>query len=186
MDHMVNILLAVCEILKPVPKLLKDSISIKSKDLKASKPALGDILITKVGKGFIFTVVMKNPLFDKINHQILIRSLRNLQIALIKHGLYNFCVAKKGNELDNLNIKLYLMKELSDCPDTITLCKGNIEVPTEDKWDEMIKEAHCTLVGGHKEEVKIYIKQTIQSFSRNRAHQLGKYRFEKNAIKVIE
>ncbi|CAD6240874.1 GSCOCG00012587001-RA-CDS [Cotesia congregata] len=81
------------------------------------------------------------------------------------------------DEFDDLDIQAYLLQELRDCPITITLCEGNVEVPDESLRTKIIEENHNSLIGGHKGVVKTYwrireryywpgMKDTIYNYNR--------------------
>ncbi|CAD6210180.1 GSCOCG00010881001-RA-CDS, partial [Cotesia congregata] len=141
-DHLVHFLAADCEIIKPVAKLLRDLKFINADDLHASKPTKGDVFVTKLGRCKIFTVFIKTKHFEKLDPIDLIEGLRNLRQSMHKHDIHSLRCAKQGDEFDDLDIQAYLLHELRDCPITITLCEGNVEVPDESLRTKIIEENH--------------------------------------------
>lgn len=145
-DHLVHFLAADCELIKPVSRLLRDLKFINREDFRAANPKKSDVLVTKLRCRKIFSVIVKDHHFEKTTPLKIVPGLCNLRLTC----------AKQGDEFDDLDIHKYISQELRDCPATITLCEGNVEVPDESIRVQIIEESHSSLVGGHKGVVKIY------------------------------
>ena len=97
-------------------------------------------------------------------------TLGKLQKILVKKGIESFSISKSENicELTWVEILSILKKSFDTKPEIIiVVCLGLIRVPTVTEREQILQEAHCSAVGGHKGITKTWkrIKKYSTSFS---------------------
>ena len=160
-SNYVHFISSDCELVTPVSILLSDLGIINVNDLKAAKPRVGQILITKRGKNRIFSVVIKRKHFDKISTRDLERGLQNLRKILSDLDIKGLRISQNGDFTDELpqgTLIEILRNTFEDSNIEIALCYGNTQVPPEELRLKIISQLHESLVGGHKGLTKTYCR----------------------------
>ena len=117
------------------------------------------MIITNKSNTKVFTGILKQKHFEEYSLQELTTVLENLADALIKYKIKTLRVFKNNDMIDQLTFSTFvdlIRKMLSKCDVTIFICYGSTTIPPDDLHQEIIRENHDSLIGGHKGVTKTY------------------------------
>ena len=152
-DNILHFLLADGEFTTLVSKLLLDLGNIDKMYILDAKPKQGQVIITNKSNTKVFTGILKQKHFGKYSLQELTTVLENLADALIQYKIKILRISKNNDMTDQLTFSTFvdlIRKILSKCDITIFICYGSTTIPPDDLHQEMIRENHNSLIGGHK------------------------------------
>ena len=179
-DNLVHFISADCLMKTDVGLALIDLDLVDSDRLKECKPKKGQVIVSKIGGIFIFSIVIKNRYFDQPTPEDLYHAIASLRIALERTHVSTIRISKVGDGLDRLpsNTLRNMLRSLFANRDiTFTLCTGEVKIPPLDQRKQIIHEYQSSVTGGHKGVTKTYksirnrflwpeMKRDIQDFIR--------------------
>ena len=128
-------------------------------NLKTEKPELGQVVVTRVKRNYIFHLFVREKYDDKVFMKNVELTMNALKQAVEALDVKSFSVSKNGNGLNNVSwvliekmFRAYFGKDGYQ----ITVCAGTVVIPSEAERPLIIAENHDSVVGGHKGETKTY------------------------------
>lgn len=140
-------------------KLLLDLGRIDKNDIKASKPKVGQIIITPKTTTKVFTAILINRHFDSFPTQDLESLLTTLADVIVEHKIKTIRISKSNDITDKITFSTFLdllKAKLRKCDCTIYVCYGSSIVPPDDVREGIISENHSSMFGGHRGITKTY------------------------------
>ena len=180
-DNILHFLSADCECTTPISKLLIDIGKIDKRRLLESKPKKGQIITTLASKFRIFTGILKLKNFEEYTIQDLTTALENLADALKHYEIKTLRISKLHDMTDKITFSNFIdiiKKTLAKCDCTLYICYGTTSIPPDDVHEEILREHHDSLIGGHRGVTKTYrrirekffwpgLKQDVTEYIRN-------------------
>ena len=80
-----------------VSRLLVDLGAVDPQDLKDRKPKIGEVLITPHRRFNIYSLIVKQNHFEKVNEEYVKVAIHNLRIALEKENISEFRISRHGD-----------------------------------------------------------------------------------------
>jgi len=157
--HTLHFISADCEFSTSVSKLLLDLKKIDKTNIRNAKPKVGDVIVTPKANLLTLSGVLINKHFEEVSVINLKNVLSNAKYAIEKYNIKNLLISKQNDLTDSLTFSCYLdiLKEtLSECDCTLFVCYGHTNIPPEDIRDQIMKENHDSLIGGHRGVTKTY------------------------------
>lgn len=140
----------------------------------------GDVIFTKKGNKWHIIVICKRTLGERTTPKIFAEAFQKLNRRLKEHNIETIGIAK-FNKIDDIDwqetIKL-LRNSITGKHIKIIVCHGTVIEPENHQRRNILEEAHCSTVGGHKGITKTYnrirqrfywenLKTDVQNFVRN-------------------
>ncbi|XP_076301613.1 uncharacterized protein LOC143219562 [Lasioglossum baleicum] len=157
-DHYVHFISADRNLITPVGKLLLDTGLINKQELLAARPKKGQVIISNNGLFKTFSIVISDNFYDKPKGLDIINGLKTLQSALEQNRSKSFRISATGDHHKSSSDELFkaLKEVFTDSTYQITICNCVITTPSVEDRQEIIHEAHDSLIGGHKGVTKTY------------------------------
>ena len=127
--------------------------------LQSEQPKPGDTVVYSKKNRYIFSMVVKHKKNDKVFLNFISSAILALRNAMETLGVKNVKISSKGNNLDFISwvsVEQILQQHFKDSGLHIAICLGEVISPPFHKRDEIIKEFHESVVGGHKGISKTY------------------------------
>ncbi|XP_048515211.1 uncharacterized protein LOC105692809 [Athalia rosae] len=117
-------------------------------------------ILTTISKHkYVYTLVVKSLARDKGNLDDLFRALVNLKQTLHKHNTLSVALPIAGTTIDEFRptvVKKMIHYIFRNSPIRITICLNTTIIPEEGIREDIIRENHESLVGGHQGITKVY------------------------------
>ncbi|XP_076297797.1 uncharacterized protein LOC143217410 [Lasioglossum baleicum] len=157
-DHYVHFVSVDCNLITPVGKLLLDTGSINKQELLAARAKKGQVVISNNGLFKTFSIVISDNFYDKPKRIDVVNGLNTLRSTLEENRSKSFRISATGDHHElSANELLRTLKEVFvDSIYRITICNCVITTPSLENRQEIIQEAHDSLIGGHKGVTKTY------------------------------
>ena len=158
-DNLVHFMAVDCGIHTAIGRTLTDLHLVDCEDLKEKNPRRGQVVVSKVGNNFTFSVFAREHSYDPMTHEDLYYSLLSLRVAMEVTKVNSFRISQVGDGLERLSPRTLhdtLKMVFSNSGYTLTICTGEIQVPPPEQRKSIIREYHASLVGGHKGVTKTF------------------------------
>ena len=161
-DHLVLFIPADCKLTTETGQELLKENRINYDDLKNELPEnlkVGNVIVHKYNHLCVFYLIIKQNFDSKTYMTHILDAFIGLKYAMNELKLNHFSISRIGNGLNQISwplIENELRKTFGNGDYTITICDGQIEIPTEADRLPIIEEYHCSTVGGHKGANKTY------------------------------
>ena len=126
---------------------------IRPDELQQAEPEVGQILSFQHGNRYIFNAVIKESCDDRIVKNDLKSILKALKTSMISLNEKSVSMSRYGNGFDGitwLEVEDLIAEIFKDTGITIHVCTGEIKVPLESERENIIREAHNSVIGGHR------------------------------------
>lgn len=156
--HYVHFMSADCNLVTPVGKLLLDTEILNKSNLLEAQPKKGQVVTTDNGFFKTFSIVISDKFHDNIKKEDVRIGLKALKHTLTQNKIKSFRLSASG-DLHKLPTKelFNILEEIFEGTNQqITLCNCTIITLSIEDRQEIINEAHDSLVGGHKGVTKTY------------------------------
>ena len=168
--HLVHFVDAHCEMNSEVNKSLIEKNLLNIEDLRKENSKPGEVLTFIRNGRYVFSLVVKNKQDDKINLNIVSEVVQALKNTMLTLDVKSVKVSSVGNDLENLSwstVEQIFKENFSNSGLSIIVCSGEIIIPPANQREEIIKEFHESVVGGHKGASKTYWKVRSNYFWEN-------------------
>ncbi|CAK9812938.1 Retrovirus-related Pol polyprotein from transposon 17.6 [Anthophora plagiata] len=146
---------------------------------KLRKPQVGDAVFIKRGNKHDIAIICKLTENDQVLKETLVNAFQALGKQIRTRQLETITIAKT-KEIDGItwqNIIALLRSAVAYSGTKIIVCHGTVQEPEEHRRQNILEEAHCSTVGGHKGVTKTYnrirqrfywehLKDDVQNFVR--------------------
>ncbi|XP_036150748.1 uncharacterized protein LOC118648534 [Monomorium pharaonis] len=105
----------------------------------------------------LIMLAVKERMPGNVDRTILNETISSLLDVVNELGLFSFSICR--GDLDNIKwLSIYSLLEstFTDSRVTITVCTNQVRIPPEEQREEIIRENHCSTIGGHKGTTKTY------------------------------
>ncbi|XP_076285579.1 uncharacterized protein LOC143211634 [Lasioglossum baleicum] len=157
-DHYVHFVSVDCNLITPVGKLLLDTGSINKQELLAARAKKGQVVVSNNGLFKTFSIVISDNFYDKPKRIDIVNGLNTLRSTLEENRSKSFRISATGDHHGLSANELFrtLKEAFVDSFYRITICNCVITTPSLENRQEIIQEAHDSLIGGHKGATKTY------------------------------
>ena len=154
--HLVHFVDAHCEMNSEVNKSLieKNLLDIEDWKRKTQSSRLPGEVLTFIGNGrYVYSLVVKNKQDDKIDLNIVSEVVQPLKNTMLTLDLKSVKVSSVGNDPENFSwstVEQIFKGNFLNSGLFIIVGSGEIIIPHANQREEIIKEFHESVVGGHK------------------------------------
>ena len=117
------------------------------------------VIITRNEEGKVFSVVGTNSFYHEMRESELPSALAAFRSAAECDRIRSIRIAAHGETLHRFNaetLQNYFKIIFKRTPIIITICTGEIQLPSENERENIIRHYHESLIGGHKGVTKAY------------------------------
>ena len=159
-DNLAHFMAVDCKIGTPLCQQLVDAGFLDLKGLQDQNIGLGAIVQTKLQGGRrIYSLFVKENVNDAPEISVICTTLESLGYNIVKEGVQTVSNPKNKDGLERLPWQPIEATIKSMCNQhnlRVTICTGEVITPLPQDHLAIIKEAHDSVVGGHKGVAKTY------------------------------
>ena len=157
--NLAHLIAADCVLSSTISRTLLDLGYINPETLRANNPTKGQVVVTKIGSRYIFSIAVRENHFDITTTEDLYKSMTSLKVALREVGARTVALSRVDDGLNKLPanaMRNTLNLVFGDSDIAFSLCTREVQVPPQEHRRKIIREYHARLVGGHKGITKTY------------------------------
>lgn len=158
-DNIVHCVHADCPWQDELTNQLINKNMLRKETFTIHKPTKGGITASKYKQKYIISLVAREKRTDRIRLEDLYRLIVRLKQILFMYKINSFSLTKANPGLDTLAwpiVKKLFYTIFRNTNIKIKLCTNEIIIPEESLREDIIKEYHESLIGGHQGVTKIY------------------------------
>ena len=163
-DHILNFASVDCILTTPIGRELMEARMFRVNDLKNEKPDLGQVIVTKNDKRYIFHIFAKQRFDESVNFKDFELAIDTLKQATENLNVKTFSIAKDGNGLTSIpwnQIESVFKNYFGKGDYQITVCTGEVRIPDESERLIILAEGHDSTIAGHREK---YLRENKRRF----------------------
>ena len=148
-----------------------------------------NVIVIKHENYCIFYLIIKQTFDSKPYLQDIIASIHGLKVAMDSLKIKTVSISRIGNGFNQISwptVESELRAVFGGGDYTITVCYGEIEIPSESDWIKIIRENHCSVSGGHKGATKTYERIRENFYWPNMRDQIRKFVRECETCKLYK
>ena len=177
-DHLIHFIPADCKLTTEVSHELIKENRINYEDLKIEpieNRQVGNVIVHRYEDQCVFHLIIKSTFDSKPYITDVINTLSALKIAMNELNIKSASISRVGNGLNQISwpvIEQELRVNFGQSDYKITICFGEVETPSENERENIIKEFHSSTTGGHKGATKTYARIRQQFYWANMREQI--------------
>ena len=177
-DNIINFSSCDGVLTTPVGRELSDNSIIKISDLKEINAELGYVSSTIHEKHFVYNLFIKETFDAKVFAKNIEKAVSTLREAMEAASIKSISISREGNGFDKMSwsiIERIFRTHFGKGDFKITVCTGEIQIPSEEQRLQIIRESHDSTVGGHKGETKTLARVREKFYWKGMRNEIREY-----------
>ena len=180
-DNLVLFIPADCRLTTETGQELIKQNRLKYEDLQKEDTEnlqVGNVIVIKYENHCVFNIIIKQSFDSKPYLVDIVAALWALKHAMDELKIESVSISRTGNGLNQISwssIEDELRKLFGQANYKLTICYGEVETPPETDRENIIREHHCSVMGGHKGSTKTYDRIRENFYWPNMREQIRKF-----------